>query len=1112
MKQQKWLVWMLISLMVFSMFPSSVSEADSMDNPFLNAVEVEVDRDDHVYVRTHNGQTGFLKKVDRTTSVVTDVYADVAAFTVDGAGNIYIVKETNGDLLKIDTNQHETHIATDIPPKFTGVTGNGVFYYINNNTVHSIDTRESDPQPQPVPEIPADGVRAMSTGGDGNVYVIATGDQNDYNLYTITDMSITHKTLTSSEQFVDFMYPAMTVDKQGQVYITNKDGPPALWKVRNNGFLETAFPERNIPSIEQSVAIDSNNILYVTRWDNQYNSKIVKTIDEQGKVAAYEPHKVPVYDPVAEANNAASYSAMRAVLEHPATGNALDTDIAQFLDESIREVYGFLMKGWTYNNLSDTSKNLIADNLVSFKEYTNYESVDEIRSDFEETLPLMMILFLPIESDDHGIVAASLELSLSMLELVTEEHPLNDIQYKVVAQRLIDNQPYVYEDIIPMNTDVEKDNIIRVFFGSHIPAVAPLGDVLINKGDSVTIDYSNVYPGGILTAVAEDQDLSAVTVSNNTGSAFDIKGLTETRAAAITITYRDTAGHELFSGNMSAGVLAEPVYRIGELADLTAKSVTAGYASGTQETKSAVVRNTGTEALENLKVALTAGDVDDFELTPVEQVLQPGEEGSFTVKAKDGLAAGTYMATITLTADHLSSVTLNVKQVVHPQPAPPAPNPPATLPPVETPPSTSVPSQPGSQAVEVLVNGKVEKAGTLIQSTAGNRSVATVVVDPEKLNEKLAAEGDHAIVTIPVPGKASLVIGELNGQMVKNMEQKQAIIQIQTDKAAYTIPAGQINMDAISNQIGQEVKLSDIKIQISMADAHEDMKQAVQQAAADGGFSIAVPPVDFSIQASYQEKIVDIQSFDTYVERSLKLPAGVDPSQITTGIVIDVDGSIRHVPTKVVEANGGYSVVMNSLTNSTYAVIWHPVEFSDTAEHWSKDAVHDMGSRMIVNGTGKGVFSPNQEITRAELAAIMVQALGLKAEEGSTAFADVEASAWYAGAVEAAFQYGLISGFQDGLFHPTDKVTREQAMVMLSRAMTLTGLYENVEQQHVKEILAHFADGAQIADWAKSQAANALQAGIIHGKGGQKLAPKDAITRAEAAAIVQRLLQESGLI
>jgi hypothetical protein len=97
-------------------------------------------------------------------------------------------------------------------------------------------------------------------------------------------------------------------------------------------------------------------------------------------------------------------------------------------------------------------------------------------------------------------------------------------------------------------------------------------------------------------------------------------------------------------------------------------------------------------------------------------------------------------------------------------------------------------------------------------------------------------------------------------------------------------------------------------------------------------------------------------------------------------------------------------------------------------------------------------------------------------------------------------------------FGPMDQITREQAMAMVERAMKITGLKEELTDDEVNDILKAFKDSKQSSEWAEESAAACIESGIIEGKNGKTLAPKDHITRAEVAVIVQRLLQKSKLI
>ncbi|MFC7152923.1 S-layer homology domain-containing protein [Cohnella cellulosilytica] len=427
----------------------------------------------------------------------------------------------------------------------------------------------------------------------------------------------------------------------------------------------------------------------------------------------------------------------------------------------------------------------------------------------------------------------------------------------------------------------------------------------------------------------------------------------------------------------------------------------------------------------------------------------------------------------------------------------------------------SAPTAPGAAdetGVDILVNGKVENAGAAKVSERGDRTVMTVAVDEKKLGDKLAAEGRHAVVTIPIGKPFDIVVAELNGRMIKNMEDKQAVLEFKTDYATYTLPANQIRIDSISAQAGSAAALQDLRVRIEIAVPTADELKVAENAAAQGRFELVARPLGFTVSAVYGEKTVEVARFDVYVERTIAIPEGIDPSKITTGVVVEPDGTVRHVPTKVRQIDGKYEAQINSLTNSLYAVVWHPLEFGDAEKHWAKEAVNDMGSRMIVDGIGNGMFAPDREITRAEFAAIVVRGLGLKPENGATPFSDVKSEDWYGSAVHTAYAHGLISGMGDGTFRPDDKVTREQAMLILSKAMAITGLKEQLPERPADGALRSFEDAAAVASWALGGVADNLQAGVVSGRAGNILAPKDYMTRAETATMIRRLLQKSDLI
>lgn len=256
------------------------------------------------------------------------------------------------------------------------------------------------------------------------------------------------------------------------------------------------------------------------------------------------------------------------------------------------------------------------------------------------------------------------------------------------------------------------------------------------------------------------------------------------------------------------------------------------------------------------------------------------------------------------------------------------------------------PAQPANNGLDIFVNGKPEIAATATTTQEGDKTVTTVVVDDNKIEERLAQEGSKAVVTIPVNNGADVVVGTLNGQTVKNMETSEAVLEITTGQVTYTLPAEQINIDAVSEQIGREVELKDITVSVRISEPPAETIKIVADTANQNNYQIVVPPIEFEITCSSGDKTVEVTKFSAYVERLVAIPAGIDPSKVTTGVIVHADGTFSHVPTVITVIDGKYYAKINSLTNSTYSVIYSPKAFKDVEIHWAREAINDMASRL----------------------------------------------------------------------------------------------------------------------------------------------------------------------
>ncbi|MDP4092738.1 MAG: S-layer homology domain-containing protein [Bacillota bacterium] len=424
-------------------------------------------------------------------------------------------------------------------------------------------------------------------------------------------------------------------------------------------------------------------------------------------------------------------------------------------------------------------------------------------------------------------------------------------------------------------------------------------------------------------------------------------------------------------------------------------------------------------------------------------------------------------------------------------------------PPPPTPPTPPAPDT----SKDIILD---DSTATTVISNQGDRTVTTVTVDDSKVVEKLQ---ENATVVIPTNNSSDVVVGQLNGQTVKSMEEKDAVLEIRTGNVTYTLPASQINIDGVSDQIGTQVALRDIKVNVEISTPPQVTVNIVEGTAGKNNYQIVVRPVDFNITCASSGKTVDVSRFNGYVERTVAIPDGIDPSKITTGIVLNSDGTFSHVPTTVIKISGKYYARINSLTNSTYSVIWNPKTFKDVENHWSRDIVNDAGSRLIINGVTEDTFAPDKSISRAEFTAILVRSLGLmRTGTGKDSYSDVNKDDWYYDAISIANDYKLVLGYSDGTFKPGKTITREEAMTMIARAMKLTGKFDTgITDPEASNVLSKFKDNSGIAKWAMQSIALCVRSEVAAGSNGM-LTPKNNITRAETTALVMRMLQKAELI
>ncbi|BBH22347.1 hypothetical protein Back11_36920 [Paenibacillus baekrokdamisoli] len=171
---------------------------------------------------------------------------------------------------------------------------------------------------------------------------------------------------------------------------------------------------------------------------------------------------------------------------------------------------------------------------------------------------------------------------------------------------------------------------------------------------------------------------------------------------------------------------------------------------------------------------------------------------------------------------------------------------------------------------------------------------------------------------------------------------------------------------------------------------------------------------------------------------------------------------------------------------------------SDVKSHWAEKELNAWVKQNLLEGYADGSLHPDALITRAEFITLINKVLRLT-DKSKQAFPDVQADAWYEDAISKAYSAGIIQGDNKGNMNPKARITRQEAAVVVAKAFKLEGN---------ASAASSFADASTIADWAKASVGAMKSEGFIAGKGGNKFAPVDSITRAETVKMIDNVMGE----
>lgn len=273
--------------------------------------------------------------------------------------------------------------------------------------------------------------------------------------------------------------------------------------------------------------------------------------------------------------------------------------------------------------------------------------------------------------------------------------------------------------------------------------------------------------------------------------------------------------------------------------------------------------------------------------------------------------------------------------------------------------------------------------------------------------------------------------------------------------------------------------------------SNRDGFRATIETSAQGGVEAAV-----TVKPSSSVVSLDIPSIRTTHDNAITVNTGTSAgtkvevpvsgvSPGTVAVLIKADGTREIIKNSVPTENGIIAPVKNG---ETISIVDHSRSFSDMrSSGWAQDAVDFVAARGIFSGTSDSAFSPNSNLTRAQLIVALANYDGVDISGGST---------WYEKGVAWAGDRGVSDGSA-----PDSDITREQLVTMIWH-------YAGSPSAQGGSGLFQFDDGGSVSGYARQALDWAIENGLINGMGDGSIAPQGPATRAQAAVIIRAFVEK----
>ncbi|TVX94462.1 S-layer homology domain-containing protein [Paenibacillus agilis] len=360
----------------------------------------------------------------------------------------------------------------------------------------------------------------------------------------------------------------------------------------------------------------------------------------------------------------------------------------------------------------------------------------------------------------------------------------------------------------------------------------------------------------------------------------------------------------------------------------------------------------------------------------------------------------------------------------------------------------------------------------------------------------------HVIYEVPVTENSGLIVIPLQVLETSAKQASGVKFSLKYKDTVYTLPLNNLNYTGIRTEWANDSSIW-VAIHVEEDPTLTKLTQKLSQLSARQ----LISPHKFSLYSFVDGKAPRNIAAD--VQHAYRLTSVYHPKYLSA---IQYDSSVDRIlyTANTIKVERGITMVkFAGKSNISAALAERNKSFHDARSHWARASIETLASKFIIEGTSNDRFSPEQKLTRAQFAVLLARSFGLKPDHsGATQFRDISDSHPMAGMIGAASRAGIISGYSDGTFRPSQTITREQMAMMLVRVMNAAGQPLTEGGTAVEK----FSDRNHISSYAKRDVAKAVDAGLISGLNAKTFAPQGHATRAQGAVMLQRVLQEVGYL